>query len=648
MSNTKQDSMDTNNTSYQVTKTVRFKLEAVNQAELAIIKNELLKIRPNSSDEMALDFYLNDKGNDESLSVLQTLNTLLEKAIDKLEHLIYQTDSNNNVIHYEEQKPKWSSVEIKYVFLRTYLKYDFYRFKEAKYGLTSKDTPPKKYKVNDEDIQFFRDEVSGSNKIIGLIQRLQEIQDSIADFTKRQTERQHEKKRFSEIALVLGNLTKRNNLEFLKALTSALVIPNNDKKGLDNVKNELSITIADIESIVNQKLTYFTPFKSSMGFQTRGGSFNYYTINKEEKELQAEEESLKKELAEIYSDNRNGAIISTLKITSEVFVEFYVSLIMMDKNNKKTYDEVKADILKQYNLEGKDLSQNLRLNMVEMYKFIKLWKDRQKTDYQNALKNYDNDKSAKYFVDNNLLFKFFDVRYYMGGRRSIDGQKVFEELKSEAKLLQKLSKEKSNDKTPESRKKELLKEIKALKQKIGGIFYRKALVNYIKLCDYFQTLAVRYGEIKARLADIEKDKAAAKLLHYWCVIVEQNFDKYLYLIPSEDSICAAYNEISSVEKTNKEGNCKVFYFESLTLAALRKLLFKENNNRFKRGLPENFPKCEQYKIKNEYGRSYRIIMEKTQYRNVFLFSKQHFMFSIRIESFPLTTNRNYLQTRMIL
>lgn len=250
-------------TKYQITKTVRFKLdpyvvtnesqteeekEKALQKETARIKEELLQIRTNSSDEVALNFYLNDKGNDESLSDLKSLNGLLDKAISKLEYLIFKTDGNDNVVKYENKKV-WSSIEIKYGFLRSYLKYDFYRFKESKYGL-SNEKPPKKYKLDDRDIQFFRDEVVGSEKRIGLIPRLQEIQRSLADFTERQEVRQYEKKRFSDIALVLGDLTKRDNLVFLKSMVSALVIPNNDQKGLDAKKNELVGVIASIEAIL--------------------------------------------------------------------------------------------------------------------------------------------------------------------------------------------------------------------------------------------------------------------------------------------------------------------------------------------------------------------------------------------------------------
>ena len=611
------------NTKYQITKTVRFKLEpyvvtndsqteeekeAALKKETARIKEELLQIRPNSSDEMSLDFYLNDKGNDESLSDLKSLNDLLGDSIDELEHLIYLFDGNDNVVK-SENKKVWSSIEIKYGFLRSYLKSDFYRFKEAKYGL-SNEKPPKKYKLDDRDIQFFRDEVAGSETRIGLIPRLQEIQRLLADFTDRQEVRQYEKKRFSDIALVLGNLTKRDNLVFLKALASALVIPNNDQKGLDTKKNELVGVITSIEAIVNQKLSYYTPFKSAMGYQTRGGSFNYYTINKDEKELQDEEKSLTNEMKGTYRCNnkRFGGILSTLKVTYKVFVEFYAvmeSLAPENKKNKKPLAEYEKIIIQRYGLENKDMEATLQLDMEEMYKFIKLWKGRQKTDYKNALSTYDSDPLSKKTVDGNLLFKFFD---YRGKNYSKSKEELFANLKRKQQQLTKWSNEKSNDRTSEQKKKELAIKIKDIREEIGKIFLkRQGLDNYTKLCDYFKALAIRYGEIKARLAGIEKDKVAAKLLHYWCVIVEEDGEKHLYLIPRfvmpasneskkpKDSIQAAYEEVSDESKSNAQGNCKVYYFESLTLAALRKLCFKENNNSFRKDLPKNFPKCEQRK-----------------------------------------------------
>ena len=290
-------------------------------------------------------------------------------------------------------------------------------------------------------------------------------------------------------------------------------------------------------------------------------------------------------------------------------------------NNKKVpIESLKEAVVKKYGLSNTPMDSTLQLNMEEMYKFIKLWKGRQKTDYKNALSTYDSDPLSKKIVDDNLLFKFFDYRKngFFKPKNTL-----FDNLKRKQQQLIKWSNEKSNGKTSEQKKKDLATKIKTIREEIGKIFLkRQGLDNYTKLCDYFKTLAIRYGEIKARLAGIEKDKVAAKLLHYWCVIVEEEGERYLYLIPRfvmpasnesdqpKDSIQAAYEEVSDEAHSNDKGNCKVYYFESLTLAALRKLCFKENNNSFRKDLPKNFPKCEQKKSVLDYDENGNLRLTK--------------------------------------
>jgi len=671
-------------TKYQITKTVRFKLEPyvvtdesqteeekelVLQKETARIKEEMLQIRTNSSNKnVSLEDVLNSK-NDIDYNELNTLRTDLINIISQVKYLIYKTDTNGNII-YTDKGPLWSDLEIKFSFLRDYIKSEFYNFKNNKYPDTIKDKPPKKYKLYCVDIQFFRDAISGEQ---GLFERLNEIEKKIEDFTEREL---HNKSRFADIALVLGDLTKRTNLEFLKAMVNALVVPNNDEKERDLQKNKLFYAIQDLESLVNRQLAYYTPFKSSMGLQTHGGSFNYYTINKDEKELQEEEKNLtnqfnriigsaqeiantkeveKKlniELKEVQarlkecgvdakeekcqlkdreiqiknelSDKKNEKIlisqIRKFNLTFDVLVSLYV-----EKRRKKNDDDarikiIREQVMSEFHLTNKDLEKTVELNIEEMYKFIKLWKGNEKTKYTTNLKIYDDNQSAQDFVNNCKLFSFNDD-YDKGGNlcKTDDLFNSLKALECELKTYSDELGEKYNLKAKIEESKEssfdneeqqlcdaikILKEkIKKLKKEIGDIFFYKiGLQNYTDFCNSFKYLAVKFGQMKARRAGIEKDKVEAKLLHYWCVIMEHDdknskgetiTNKYLYLIP-KDNVKNAYNDVKSKANSgNQTGNCNLYYFESLTLRALRKLCFKEKNNTFRKELPNWFPKCEQ-------------------------------------------------------
>ncbi len=587
--------MSTNNTSYQVTKTVRFKLEAVNQAELPRIKANLLKIKNGSSDkEVSLETIINQKKTID-LNELNLVGRHLNEIIDLVKSLIFVTYYNGRI-----DNNHWSNLYIKYGFLKNYFTTDFYTFKERVYPRQSYTKPPKRYKLNDENLQFFRDAITGQN---GLIERLKKISNKIEYF---KFINQSNKTLFADIALVLGNINKRNNLKFLKDLVNSLVVPYNDFSGNDLIKDNLNKKIQDFEILVNGRLTYYAPFNPSIGFQTRGGSFNYFVFDKNEMILEEKGKELRKKLTEIYK-NKDITILSSLNITYEVFVDFYTSLRKLtDKYINKSYQEVRADIIKQYNLKDKNLKQVLQLNMEEMYKFIRLWKSKQKMDYMNALMTYYSDNVAKEFVDNSVLF---------------NNQKSVDKLKEMEHHLQMLYNEIDNYNTTDERKQALMVEIQNTKVAISKINKKSVSKNYIKLCDYYNKLAFEYNGIKNRLTNIEKEKAAASCLVYWCIIIENDKgEQFLYLIPKKH-VQEVYKNINHTSiSAQRSGVSKLYYLESLTLKALRIMCFKENSNTIRRQLPKFFPNNEQYKIGNEYGQQYRI---GNEYRHDYLIKEKN-------------------------
>ncbi len=194
------------------------------------------------------------------------------------------------------------------------------------------------------------------------------------------------------------------------------------------------------------------------------------------------------------------------------------------------------------------------------YTFIKDYKAKQKSKFIELVQKGEFDEAKKV-----NLFECSETD--------------FETFKTRTKQIQ-------NEKDKDERTK--------LKQKRGK-FFKSQTQNYENLCDLYKKIAQKRGQIVAKICAIKKEKEMCEQVKYWCVALEKGGEFYLYMFlrDENDNIKNAYDFVSKLQ-TQKSGETKLHYFDSLTLKAVRKLCFKETDGSFKKALKNvKFPECEQ-------------------------------------------------------
>ncbi len=491
---------------YQITKTIRFKLEPEGK-----IENH---------------FKNNIKEKDLSLLIKQ-----IEELQNKLKKLLHKGKKEDcNIIKNSDGSTAWKcNIEIKYTWMRNYLKVKFYE--------NLKNTKSKHYKLI--DLKYVQEEFDNR-----WFSETTEILNGLKDFQKRVQYYTYEKERDAQAALILNQFSKRTNFEFIKMFIYSLCNTNNPKT--DSFIEKLKEDIKALEIELNKQKENFLPSQSK-GVQFAIGSFNYYTIGKTpkllEKELQKENEKLNEKL--YYFDEKYKAY----KIKGKY--RKYESTINV-LNLKLKQDKGGIDIC--------------NLSLDEVYKFLKNWKAEQKQNFIEAIKANDDNKAKSI-----ELFKSTDDHY--------------ETVKKAILYIQKNGKKNVSD--------EIKKQIRDF---FDTFVDNPQTPNYKKLCELFRDIAKDRGNIVAKIFAIEKDKNIAEQLYYWCVIIEKEKYKYLYMIPHDDNdnLKKAKEYIEKL-KSDNTSQTKLHYFNSLTLRALRKLCFKTKDNTFRGLIPNtvSFPNCEQ-------------------------------------------------------
>ena len=162
---------------YQITKTIRFKL---------IPQQDINNPYKN-----------NNAAKDVSNLISKTQNTLI-----LLKNLLYAKDKNGEFILKKDNSNKWRcDIKIKYTWMRNFMKTAFYANKE--------ENPPKHYKL--ADLEYVQNEFDKRWFI-----EMQEIIDKLKDFQKSMENNEKEMQRDSQAALIISQLAKRNNFEFIK------------------------------------------------------------------------------------------------------------------------------------------------------------------------------------------------------------------------------------------------------------------------------------------------------------------------------------------------------------------------------------------------------------------------------------------------
>lgn len=170
--------------------------------------------------------------------------------------------------------------------------------------------------------------------------------------------------------------------------------------------------------------------------------------------------------------------------------------------------------------------------------------------------------------------------------------------KSYADLTQDPSLKLMND-IPEEKFKSFCKE--KSKQKRGK-YFQFHFKKYKKFLKIYEGFSKYFGDIKAEIKALQKEKIDAERLKSWALILEKDSQKYILTIPRDanDNLQTSKKFIDNIQ-CQENGEWKLHSFESLTLGALSKLCFGMNKNTFIPEIKNELKHKNQDFFKNEKG-----------------------------------------------
>ncbi|MBK7097284.1 MAG: hypothetical protein IPH58_01590 [Sphingobacteriales bacterium] len=170
-----------------------------------------------------------------------------------------------------------------------------------------------------------------------------------------------------------------------------------------------------------------------------------------------------------------------------------------------------------------------------------------------------------------------DPKLFLFNNISIDEYNNYKKLTKE---IQELASQKNNTQE-DSKKEQLTSEIKSKTGERGGFLdYQNKDKDKSKLFRTYKDFIRKYADVArihgstlALLKSIEKESVESALLSHWALIVENNKQHQLVLIPKEKAKeCKEWLE-NKRENPENDFQSTIFWFESLQLRSLRKLCF---------------------------------------------------------------------------
>lgn len=588
-------------TKYQITKTVRFKLI------------------PNFADDTAKRRFVSDcEGMDRDTSTMSKEETqVVQPFIEEMENLdsiIAKVESIkqsvNRLLFCSEKYGMqhhtiFNNFKITRSWLMRYLKISFYDFlNDASNVKTSYKLSELPFLIPAFKQSISNSELSDSNipeeikmgwfyRIEQLLEELKKVK--IVKSDNKKDDNRHRKTAYPNIALVLNDLNKRNNLEFIKEFVEQLIVvtqaidakSKEKKNNIEILIDGLKSAIKNLEEELQEKIKFFLPYQSE-GRLVCSGSLNYYTVNKSPKELETEEQTIVEKLNADY-------------VLDDDFVQKY----------KLSLDDAIAVLAKQFNKDKSKITteKNLKwpLSLENTFLYLCYWRNQQKVKFQEKIDKY-NKENGKNHPNKQILREITDAIRENPLYKVKNGFVILDYAELRMSIT-KLATEINNEKDPEKKKtlSDKLVELKAQQKTFWSFdpnpensgkdkFKRDVYNGFI---DKFNEVADEYGKYNAQKKAIEKDKVISQQVGYWCVIVEKEGKKYLYLIPrdGENSLTEVHEEITKIAKnkdtnTQTGSNVVLFYFESLTFRALQKLCYKSYDNTFREQFKDIIPECE--------------------------------------------------------
>jgi hypothetical protein len=488
-----------------------------------------IRFKLEAIDASGIQEEINTKNND---FVLADFVLDLSKYICGLyKYLFYQKNGEDKIKDKMTIKNEW---------LRQYAKQELIEHKEANDGIDeNRRRIQHTFKDFDKDNKI-------SDKIINSYNDIVEIYSELADDASKSL---NERAKRAKTGLLLKRLQARNALPLLMLLLESTT----DK----NETNDLSISLKRQSQKIKSQLLYgiekYLPEQSN-GIPVAKASFNYYIINKKHVEFTREKQDLKKQL--------NVDLDKIFSLSSENFSSDIKQKITADiqKQLKDNMDLLLGDAPMLDIEDYVSLRQNLKnIKAAQKAKFNELMT--QNLTFQ-ILKN------------NTELYLFSDIL-----------EKDFNEYKNATNEIEKKAAEINQcaDKEKEKKKK-LRSDLQILKNKRGSLINaadknnKQKFKTYKSFANFYRTIAQKHGKLLSKLMGIEKEQTESQLLKYWSLILEENNQHKLVLIPKRDK-CSDYagechGWLNNHSKQNSDSYySRIYWFESLTYRSLQKLCF---------------------------------------------------------------------------
>jgi hypothetical protein len=408
----------------------------------------------------------------------------------------------NEYIRYSNNHKLKSEVTVHFRWLRLFTKDLFYNWK--------KDDAEKKIKISDVDYlsRVFEDFFNEWETVIERIN---------TDCNRPE----ESKTRDAEIAFSIKKIATKQMFPFIKSF-----VYNSNYKNSEETKSKLTALLNEFETVLKICEQNYLPSQSA-GIVIAKASFNYYTINKKQKDYKG------------YTDD--------------------IEKIEKGMNSKFHYERKYDQLLEELNLIALK-----ELPLIEFYSKIKSYKSTRKIEFSEAV------SKGLAFADLKSKFPLFQT----------ESNKYAEFLELTGRITQ-ISTAKSllSKDNPEAQK--LRDEIKKLRINRGE-YFKNNFHKYISLCNLYKKIADKKGRLKGQVKGIENERIDSQRIQHWALVLEDNLKHSLILIPKE-KVTEVYRKVRASKADSTSSSSSLYYFESMTYRALHKLCFGVNGNTF---LPE--------------------------------------------------------------
>ncbi len=505
---------------------------------------------------------------------------------------IFVCNSEKERLNEEEKKnktPKHIKLKfkrkrkVKYGWLRSYTKINFYKWKEEKNIKNEKSY--ELIKIGYLPKEFLR-----------WLNKWQELSEKLEKYIERGLEEQERK---SEIAFVLREFLKRQNFEFIQNFVNAVMDLQNkngteEDEKIKKLRELLTKTYENLKACEQEYLP-----EQSGGICLYKASLNYYTLNKTPKEYGKLRKKKNQEL--------------------EYKVAHY--LFTRKKFNKDTrQQEILFSCSDDWLIKIRLGVEIKRKSLDEAYQKIKTWKAKQKSDFNEKIGNLVERYIKKEYQENSInedtkteaveilksfpLFVPIEIQYFYD---FLEKTKEIKKLsKGKNDILQKYNvkvreferriKDKQKNKIQltddESRFLQIARTIDGVAKERGKFFNtpqeKNQTQNYFELCELYKRIAMKRGKIIAEIKGLRNEEVQSQMLSHWALIAEKGDKKYAVFVPREsegksDNHKKAHDWLKNNKEAlqnNKNKDITIYHFKSLTFRALEKLCFKRFENTF--------------------------------------------------------------------